>query len=79
MSIKEQWKIEQKHALELLIMWAGDIPALGKLLKVDSTAIIHGWVKRGRISATYAIEAHKITGGKISKEKLRPDVKQWIK
>jgi len=79
MSKKQEWKIQQKLALDMLIMYAGDIPSLGKLLETDSTAIIHSWLKRGRISATYAIIAHEKTGGVITKQQLRPDVQKWIK
>ena len=39
---------------------------------------VYGWVFRGRISAKMSIKAEKITGGKITKKMLRPDISDWI-
>lgn len=39
---------------------------------------VYQWFVRGRISATSAIEAERLTCGEITKEELRPDVKEWF-
>ena len=38
-------------------------------------AAVHGWFKRGRISAVKALEAEQRLG--YPKEKLRPDIRVW--
>jgi len=77
MTIREQWVAQQKETLDKLINWAGGMSTLRSLLGLPTTAHIHGWVRRGRISATYAIKAEIITEGLITKEQLRPDVTRW--
>lgn len=75
-SIKDQWALEQQTALTLILQWAGDIPTLAKLAGVDG-ATVHGWVKRGRISATAAIEIEKQSRGQFTRQMIRPDVREW--
>ena len=75
--LKNKWEQQQQEALEQAIDYAGDVKTLAKLLNLSTSAIVHGWVKRGRISKRYANELHFITKGKISREYLRPDVQDW--
>lgn len=69
---------QQKKALNELIEYAGTKTRLAHYMDV-SPQVVQGWVNRGRISATMAIEAEKITNGAITKEYLRPDVLGWFK
>jgi DNA-binding transcriptional regulator YdaS (Cro superfamily) len=39
---------------------------------------VNNWIKRGKISATAAIEVERLTKGEITKQKLRPDVVAWM-
>lgn len=39
---------------------------------------INDWFKRGRVSAKKAIIIDHLTNGEITKEELRPDVKEWF-
>ncbi len=41
---------------------------------------VYHWFRRGRISATAAIklESHENVVGVITKEEIRPDVKEWF-
>jgi len=50
---------------------------IAKALGVELVTV-NQWFARGKISALKAIEAEKITGGKIKKVFLRPDVLDWI-
>lgn len=43
-----------------------------------SVATVYTWINRGRISAKASIKAEELTGGKLTKVMLRPDVKDWI-
>ncbi len=74
-SIK-QIKKEQKDALTELIEFVGGQSKLADGLDV-SKQVVHGWVKRGRISAQYALIVEEKTAGLFTKDKLRPDVKAW--
>lgn len=67
---------QQKDALNELIEMYGGQSQLGRTLGLDRQ-VVNNWVKRGRISATYAIKAEQLTGGTIRKEYLRPDVRNW--
>lgn len=68
---------QQKTKLSELIEYAGSVKRLADSLGVPYTTA-HSWVVRGRISAVMAIQAEKITSGAITKQMLRPDVKEWI-
>jgi len=68
---------EQADNLMRLIKYAGSRSRLANALNVHRQCV-YDWVKRGRISATCAREAEKITNGFITKEDLRPDVDKWI-
>lgn len=76
MNIKEQIEAQQKQALDELITWAGGESNLAILLDT-SPQVVHGWSKRGRISATMAAEAEKQSRGKFTKKQLRPEVIDW--
>ena len=71
-------EIEKQRRLSLirLIEFAGSQSRLARALNV-SPQVVRGWVKRGRISATYAKVAEKETNGFLTKEELRPDVTVW--
>ena len=75
MSIKKQWEIQQKTALEKTIIWAGGIPTLKQILGLKTTSIIHGWVKNGRVPIKYAPLIELLSVGLIKKQELRPDQK----
>ena len=62
--------------LAKLIEYVGGQARLAKHLDV-SVQVVHNWVRRGRISATCAIESERLTKGAITKEDLRPDVIVW--
>lgn len=66
----------QKAMLNLLVENFGSQAELAKALDV-SDQVVCNWVRRGRISATMAEKAQKITGGKFDKRELRPDVRKW--
>lgn len=76
MSILTQHKSQQAAYLIKLVAWAGNQTVLANELGV-SRQVVHGWLTRGRISATMAIKVEEITCGKFTKEQLRPDVKTW--
>jgi len=74
MNIQEQ----QKSALGIL--WRTfefNKSMLAKELGV-SRQTVNNWFSRGRISATYAIIASEHKKVKITKEEMRPDVKEWF-
>ena len=73
----EQIKQEQASELMRLIEFAGSQARLARALDV-SPQVVQNWVKRGRISATCAIDAEQQTNGFITKEELRPDVENWL-
>lgn len=73
----QQIRAEQAQYLAKLISYAGSQSRLARGLNV-SPQVVQNWVKRGRISATCAIEAEALTGGAITKEDLRPDVESWL-
>lgn len=77
--MKSYKQIKQEQAAELirLIEFAGSQSRLARALNV-SPQVVQNWVKRGRISATCAINAERETNGFITKEELRPDVESWI-
>ncbi len=76
MKSMEQIKTEQKQALLKLIEFAGSNVRLANELGYTRSTVTE-WIKRGRISATAALKAEKITDGYIKKEELRPDVIDW--
>ncbi len=43
-----------------------------------SVGTVYQWFNRGRISATAAILIEDATDGEITKEEIRPDVKEWF-
>jgi len=67
---------QQKYELERLLTWAGNKARLADALNISRQTVYY-WIKRGRISATCAIEVEKITKGLFTKEELRPDVINW--
>lgn len=73
----KQLKQEQSETLIRLIEYAGSQSRLARGLNV-SPQVVQNWVKRGRISASCAIDAEALTGGFITKRDLRPDVETWI-
>lgn len=73
-------KTEDKQILalrKLLALYGYDKATLAVALGVERHTV-YSWFNRGRISARKAIEAEKLTNGKITKVMLRPDVKDWI-
>ena len=75
-SIADQWARKQREALDSVLEWAGTPSALAKILGLN-TQNVHGWIKRGRISATAAAKIDAITKGKFKKTDIRPDVAEW--
>lgn len=73
----EQIKTEQAESLIRLVEYAGNQSRLARHLNV-SPQVVQNWIKRGRISASCAIDAERITKGAITKRELRPDVDKWI-
>lgn len=75
---KQAESVRQKQEKELLalIKYFDTQSKLARALGV-SRFVVSQWVKRGRISATSAIRAEEVTGGRFSKESLRPDVIEW--
>lgn len=75
----DEAKIKAMQAANLAkaIEYAGGQARLAKYLGVASHQVVHNWVQRGRISATCAKKVEELTGGKIKKEQLRPDVIVW--
>lgn len=71
-----QVKKEQKEAMDKLLEFAGTQKRLADALGAPPTTV-SGWVSRGRISATMAIVAERVTSGEITKEELRPDIESW--
>jgi len=78
MTLAQRMKKEQKESLNLLIEWFGGQTKTAHYLETTKQNV-HSWVKRGRISATFAIVAEEATQGDITKEQLRPDVLTWGK
>lgn len=75
-SIKEQIEQQEKEQLEAVVAWAGSASVLATILDV-TPQVVHGWIKRGRISAKLAARLETITNGKFKKAEMRPDVKDW--
>ncbi len=75
-SIAEQIKDMESAQLDLLIEHVGGQSELARFLGVSRQSVSE-WKKRGRISATAAIEAERLTDGAFKKEDLRPAVTQW--
>jgi DNA-binding transcriptional regulator YdaS (Cro superfamily) len=71
-------KCLQKKELDRLLAWVGSRKRLADELGVTRQAVFD-WIKRGRISASMAIEVEKRTDGLFTKESLRPDVVKWVK
>lgn len=76
-SIAEQIREMEQTKLSELIDYVGGQSQLARFLGVSKQAVSQ-WVSRGRISATAAIDAEKLTGGAFRKEDLRPAVTKWI-
>lgn len=68
---------KQSEELQRLIEFFGSEYRLAKALELSPQAV-NGWKKRGRISASMAIEVEKMTKGRFTKRDLRPDVIKWI-
>lgn len=77
LSAKEIKKIHKKE-LAQCIEWFGSAVRLADAVGVSKSAVSQ-WVKRGKISATAAIDVERVTSGEITKEQLRPDVREWQK
>lgn len=75
-SIAEQIKDIESAQLDMLIEHVGGQSELARFLGVTRQSV-YEWKKRGRISATAAIQAEKLTNGTFKKEDLRPAVTQW--
>lgn len=73
----EDIKKQQASELQRLIEFCGSQARLGRALNV-SPQVVQNWVKRGRISATAAMDAERESNGAFTKEELRPDVHSWI-
>lgn len=76
MSLAKQLREQQAKELTKLVEWFGSQKMMAHKLGV-SKQTANNWVKRGRISATYAIKAETATNGDIKKQALRPDVIEW--
>ena len=76
LSIAEQIAKQEKEQLQSLIDYVGSVSLLAEFIG-ETPQTVTGWVNRGRISATAAINAEKYTGGKFKAAEMRPDVKQW--
>jgi DNA-binding transcriptional regulator YdaS (Cro superfamily) len=66
-------KQQQRESLDKLIEFAGSRYALAKLMGIKSPSV-DGWHNRGRTSKKGAIKAEHITGGKLTRYDLRPDI-----
>lgn len=72
--------IEQQQKIGLGMVWRHfdfNKARMARALNVTPQAI-NDWFKRGRVSAKKAIYIDELTKGKIKKEDLRPDVKEWF-
>lgn len=72
--------IEQQQKTALGVLWRAfdfNKATLAKELGV-SRQTVNNWFSRGRISATYAIIASEHPKVNITKEEMRPDVKEWF-
>ena len=74
---KEDIKALQAMRLQALVNWCGSKSQLARNLGV-SRQVVGGWVKRGRIAATYATMVERKTRGEFKREHLRPDVITWV-
>ena len=74
LDIGKQIKQTQRDSLDRLINHFGTKYRLAKALE-ESPQTVQGWDNRGRISATAAKKAEKVSP--IKKEELRPDVADW--
>jgi DNA-binding transcriptional regulator YdaS (Cro superfamily) len=68
---------QQRNELDRLIAYAGSKARLAESLGV-SRQIVYYWLKRGRISASCALEVERITNGAFTAAELRPDVMNWM-
>lgn len=73
----EEIEEQMKEQLNALVEWSGSQVRLAHYLNV-SKQVVSSWVRRGRISASMAIEVEKVTKGAFTKRQLRPDVVKWI-
>ena len=74
--------IQEQQKLALNILWGcfdldKSLIALAAGVKRQA---VYNWFRRGRISATAAInlEQHILVKGVITKEQMRPDVAEWF-
>lgn len=63
---------EISAAVELAASMVGSQKALAELLDVSPKAV-WAWINRGSIPPTYCVAIEKATGGKVSRNVLRPD------
>lgn len=73
-------KIADKQKTALGILWRTfdfNKSLLAKELGV-SRQVVNNWFARGRISAIMAIRAEQHEKVTITKEEMRPDVKEWF-
>lgn len=77
MALHEEVKLSQASKLIELIEYFGGRKQTEQALSVSKQTLFN-WIKRGRISATKAIEVERLTGGAIKKTDLRPDVMEWV-
>lgn len=75
-SIAQQVAEMEKQTLNELISYLGGPARLAEFLGV-TRQIVYYWQKRGRISASAAIDVERLTDGKFKKSALRPAVTQW--
>jgi DNA-binding transcriptional regulator YdaS (Cro superfamily) len=73
----QEINIQQMEELNRLIEYAGSKARLAESLGV-SRQIVYYWLKRGRISASCALEVERITNGAFTAAELRPDVMNWM-
>lgn len=76
-SISEAMKRRSRESLNLAVEYFGSQKNLAAALGT-SKQTVNNWIKRGRISASSAIDVEEVTKGDIKKQDLRPDVVEWI-
>lgn len=76
MNKREIKETQLKNLRLLLSMYDYNRSSLADAMGVE-VHTIYSWMRRGRISAKKAIDAEVVTGGKITKKMLRPDVDLW--
>lgn len=71
-------EIEEKQRTELnrLVEHCGNASSLAAQLGISRQTVFY-WLKRGRISATYATKVERETKGEFKRQEMRPDVCEW--